>query len=700
MVDTLPSRPNLRVVSNGALMLAEQKAAEDKVAAEQAAQQPEIAGLAGYIRTQFEIFRNHRNNTAAGWSHRLMEALRAFNGQYADNKLNEIRQFGGSEVYARIVAMKCRGASSLLRDVYLAPDRPWGLDPSPDPAIPQHIQDAISQLVGVELNTLGQAGQNPDLTAIRDRTNQLMEAARQAAKKQASKQASIAEDKIDEILIEGNFYKSLSEFITDLPLFPFACIKGPVVRMVPSVTWTNGQATIVTKPKLFWSRVSPFDLWWTPGVSDIEDAAVIERTRLTRAELNDLLDLPGYNTAEVRAVLEEYGNGGLSDNWDQTDSERANLESRENPILNRSGLISCLEFHGNVQGKLLVEHGLSESKITDPLRDYMVQAWLIGSHVIKVQLSPSPRKRHPYFITSFEKVPGTPVGNGLPDILSDIADVANATLRALVNNLSISSGPQVVVNDDVLSSDEDGDELYPWKRWHVQLSKLIGQSSTSLKPIDFFQPQSNAQELLGVYQKFCDMADELSAIPKYLSGGGAGGGAGRTASGLAMLMGNAAKILQTVAGNIDRDVLSPALTQLFDMILLTDSSGLLSGEEAVRVMGVNVAVQRETQRSRQLEFLQTTANPVDLQIIGPRGRAAVLRSIANTIGLDGSEIVPSDDQLAAMQQQAAQAAAANGQPGHGGMGEQAAQAQGGQSPQGGNVTQDMGPRTNIAGGAG
>src|SRR5690606_18811381 len=119
-----------------------------------------------------------------------------------------------------------------------------------------------------------------------------------------------SEDKIEEILQTGRFYKALAEFLVDLPLFPFACIKGPVVRIVPRVTWVNGQPQVEQKPAMFWNRVSPFDLWWTPGASDIEDASVIERTRLTRAELNDLLDLPGYNHDAIRSVLDEYGRGG------------------------------------------------------------------------------------------------------------------------------------------------------------------------------------------------------------------------------------------------------------------------------------------------------------------------------------------------------------------------------------------------------
>jgi hypothetical protein len=498
-------------------------------------------------------------------------------------------------------------------------------------------------------------------TQIRDRVNQLLEAARSAEKKQARKRAKIAQDRIDEILESGGFYKALAEFLVDLPLFPFACIKGPVVKVLPTVVWEKGRPVPKNEPRLCWQRVSPFDLWWTPGVSDIEDAATIERTRITRADLNDLLDLPGYNQNAVRGALEAYGSGGYVETPDTNESERADFENRENPNTNTSGMITCLEFNGNVQGKLLLEYGMDPEIIKDPLRDYMVQAYLVGRYVIKVQFSPSPRKRHPYFVTSFEKVPGTPVGNGLPDILADIQEVANATLRSLVNNMSIASGPQVVVRDDMVSPGADGEELYPWKRWHVQGDMGLA-GSQGQKPVDFFQPEMNAQQLLGVYTKFGEIADELSAIPRHMSGANPGGGAGRTASGLAMLMGNASKILQTVAANIDRDVMYPALMSLYDMIMLTDTTGILDGDENIRVMGVNVALQRETQRQRQLEFLQITANPMDAQILGIPGRAKVLRSVSSEIGLDGEGIVPPDDELASSIQQAQQSGVMGGQP--------------------------------------
>jgi hypothetical protein len=775
----LPGAPALRVVGRDGT--AQQQQVMDAARA-QAYAPPENApphGLAGYVTDQYTLMRRHRDTVGRGWSDRLLAALRAFDGVYEPNIIEEVKRFGGSNVYARTIAMKCRGTSSLLRDVYLGTDRPWGIEPSSDPEVPpeiiqaigQHISDTVQQAVKAHFqaaqaqaaHTYGTAAAHatgmaqgqapafidqsipshvsgpsqgahagaippnaqappglgagmpppppppplPDPSAVRDVYDAMMEDARDQAKRKAVKQAQIAEDKLQEHLAQGGFYTALAEFLVDLPLFPYACIKGPTVRIKTQVKWSkdqapwSGQATgqasgqaqpqqgipspnsspgqltqasnnnqlsnsppakqaqvarpqVVDVPVMCWERVSPFDIYWTPGVSNIADANIVQRSRLTRAEINDLLDLPGFITDEVRAVLDEYGRGGLVDNWDQTDAERSILESREDPRFNQSGLIACLEFQGNAQGRYLLEIGMDSATIPDPMRDYFIDAWLIGRHIIKVQLAPSPRKRHQYYVTSFEKVPGNPCGNGLPDLLSDIASVMNATLRALVNNLSISSGPQAIINDDRLSDGEDGENMYPWKRWHVK-SDPFGNNTE--KAIEFFSPASNSQELLQVYMAFSGLADEHSAIPKFMTGNPPAGGLGRTASGLSMLMQNSSKILQTVASNIDRDVIDGVLSGLLDMVMMTDTDGLLTGEEKIRVLGVQVAQQRETQRARQLEFLQLTANPIDMQIVGVKGRAQVLRSVATEIGLPGENIVPSEQELEEKekQQQAMQA---------------------------------------------
>lgn len=605
--------------------------------------------LGAYVRQRWMAFRNHRNQGNNQINDRLLRSQRMFEGKYDPNKLAEIKKFGGSEVYSRLVAVKCRGASALLRDVYLGADRPWSIKPQPDPPVPPEIQAHIMQLVSIEVQTQQQTGAPMIQEQVHERYTTLMHAATQAARRNALNQADAASDKIDDILQIGGFYNALGEVLADIPLFPFAVLKGPVVRMVPKLTWVGNSPVMRNKAQMFWERVDPFNFYWTPGVVRIEDAEIIERKRMTRADLNDLIGLPGYNEQAIRAALQDY-NMGLRDWLDWPDTEAALNTARENPSLNQSHMIDAIEYHGNVQGHMLLTQGVDPRLIPDLDRDYAVQTWVVGRHTLKTQLNPSPRQRIPYYITSFEKVPGTVIGHGLPDILEDIQEAANATLRALVNNMAIASGPQVVVNTEMLAPTENADELYPWKRWFVNADPM---SNNTQKPVDFFQPNSNAQELLTVYQAFNAMSDDISAIPRYLTGEGVSGGAGRTSSGLSMLMGNAQKILQTVAANIDEDMIDPALSSLYDMIMMTDTSGMLSGGEQVEVNGVHVAMQKETERQKQLQFLQITANPMDAPIVGQLGRARVLRSVAKSMGLP-DDIVPDDDTIQAQVKQQTQ----------------------------------------------
>jgi hypothetical protein len=172
------------------------------------------------------------------------------------------------------------------------------------------------------------------------------------------------------------------------------------------------------------------------------------------------------------------------------------------------------------------------------------------------------------------------------------------------------------------------------------------------------------------------LADEVSAIPRYLTGSEKVGGAGRTASGLSMLMGNATRTMTSVAGAIDSNVIAPLLQKTYDLVLLTTGATTLRGDETIEPRGATNAEKRETDRMRMLEFLQYTNNPTDLEIIGPLGRAAMLREIAETFLHGGSVVPPEHEMLAKMRAAEAQAQQAMQQ-------QQAAQAAGGVAPGGG-----------------
>ena len=83
--------------------------------------------------------------------------------------------------------------------------------------------------------------------------------------------------------------------------------------------WVNGTPQRQQVPKMFWSRVSPFDLYWTPTAHNVHEAEFVERLRLTRADLLACKGLPGYNDAAISECLDRFHDRGFREWWDVVD---------------------------------------------------------------------------------------------------------------------------------------------------------------------------------------------------------------------------------------------------------------------------------------------------------------------------------------------------------------------------------------------
>lgn len=598
-----------------------------------------------YIRLRYQEWKNHKDYMR--YSTRLVDCLRAYKGEYATDKLAAIKTQGGSDVYARLTSVKCRAVTATLADIFTGSERPWQLDPSPSPAVPIELDGEIIKMVSAEAQQAKMMGQEMPAEEVAARVADVFEQAADAAKRNAKTAAQKATTEIDDMLHEGGFYKALQDFITDLPIFPMAIIKGPVFGSVKRASWTDkGKIEHKEQVILKWKRISPFDFMFDPGANNVDEGDVLERVRYRRTDLVKLKRTPGVDVDAIDQVLSDY-DLGHRDWLDESDTLQAYDEGREDPVTNRSNTIMGLEFHGWLRGEWLLDFGFTEKQVEDKNGEYAVTAWVVGEHLIKLILNPSEDARHPYWTSCFEPVPGSVPGVSLTEVVSDAQDVANACLRALVNNMSISSGPMAYVNEDRLSATTDADDMHPWKVWRFH-SDPNGNTD---QPITFFSPASNATELLQVYNAMQALADETSAIPRYMSGGNPTQGAAGTASGLSQLMGNANKVLQNIARNLDTEILDPMLKRMYALLLSTDVGVSLRGDENVRVRGATSAMSRDQERMRQLEMLQITANPIDSQIVGLDGRAALLRSVSSNIGMEHENVVPSEDEMKKKQEE-------------------------------------------------
>ena len=193
---------------------------EAKVQAEREPPEPsmEMEGLVSIIRREFNDARNARY--VNGISQRLIEAQRTYRGEYPPEKLREIKMFGGSEVYSRVTPTKCRGATSVLRDLYLSgSEPPWELSPTPVPTLPEDIIGSVVGLVQAEVQSVMAQGGSVTEDMVRERMEQLQQAAQMAAVKKAVEEAKDASRELNDVLIEGRFYQALKEFLIDLQRF-------------------------------------------------------------------------------------------------------------------------------------------------------------------------------------------------------------------------------------------------------------------------------------------------------------------------------------------------------------------------------------------------------------------------------------------------------------------------------------------------
>lgn len=649
---------------------------EQKAQAEQNNNSPLVQNLVSYIRQCWSDAKMAKENTV---EQRMLQSIRQRRGEYDPEKLAQLQQQGSSTIYMMLSSNKCRAASSWLRDVLLttADDKPWTIAPTPVPDIDPDTKNQILQNVYAMVQQMHAQGYDVPVEEVRQMIVNGKDQAMAQIKSIAMRSAERMEAKMQDQMVEGGWLEAFSQFIDDITTFPAAFIKGPVVRKRPQLKWVqapNGQYELDVKDDLVleWERVDPFNMYPAPDSSHINDGYLLERHRLHRADLNALIGVEGYSDSAIRAVLDSYGKGGLHD-WVHIDTAKADAEGKHlhGVKSNPSELIDALQFWGSVQGKLLLEWGYPKEQIDDPLKDYSIEAWLIGNWVIKAVINPDPLGRKPYYKASYEEIPGSFWGNSVTDLCRDVQDICNAAARALVNNMGIASGPQVVFNVDRLPEGEDLTNMYPWKVWQAT-SDPMGSTAA---PVAFFQPDSRAAELMGVYDKFAILADEYTGIPRYMTGDASVGGAGRTASGMSMLMGNAGKSIKQVIGNIDVSVIQPSISRLYFYNMRYSDDAELKGDVNIVARGANSLITKEQAAQRRNEFLNIALNsPVANQVIGMEGVATLLRESAKPLGMNTDELVPPieilkqrwAEQAKAQQAMAMQQAQANGQAQAGG----------------------------------
>jgi hypothetical protein len=601
---------------------------------------------------------------------KLLACLRARRGLYSPAEIAVIQSSGSGMniVWADLTETKCRAASAWIREIVLpVGEQPWGIDHTPIPDLPRTVQEGIvSKAIQQAQQTMQQIAEQGGAPMSRDEFkalavavgDKLRDEAERAVSKVAEQRAKRMERQIADRLVQGNYAEAMDAFVEDFVTYPAAVLKGPIYARHKTLAWGAGYTPLVANnPAQTWERVSPFDAYPAPSARSCQDGDFIERIRFRREELHDLKGLPDYKDDEIDAALRDYAGGHL-EGWLWTEAERQRLEQESMYLwLSPPGVIDALSYWGGVPGWKLKSWGVQGGKKVGELedtREYQCNVVICGRYILYAALNPDPLDKRPYRKACYDEIPGAFWGRSIPDLCSTSQKMCNGIACSLADNLSMASGPMVWVHADRFADGEDTQSIYPWRLWQLKSDPTQGVNPG----IGFFQANDNSANLMATYEKWEIRADDATGIPRYTYGNERAGGSADTATGLSMLMNNAAKGLRRAISNIDLNVIQGTIEQSFTNEMLYNPDTSIKGDCIVVPRGAAAILIKESAQQRRTQFLQlTTTNPIIAQILGSKYIANLVREVATAMELPVDDVVPSEeevDKTVAAQQQAAQ----------------------------------------------
>lgn len=635
------------------LALEERQKLEAEQQSENSTEEKQMSDLAAHIRTLWGKAKRAKSTIAD----LMIQDLRERNMEYSPEKLAQIRSIRSAEPFDPLVNRKCRTMEAWIREIYNQPGQiSFAVEPTPVPELPEEMekeitqrfyQEAITQLLLSGMQSGMAVSAEGMMETVQDMLPDFQARLKRLIFQKAKQAAEEMTKEVDDKFREGGWYKAIDECVYDIVTLRATILKGPIVRQEKSRRLSTNPSTgtfgisYETKITPQYERVSPFDFFplWDSG--GIDDGDIIERIYYRPDQLSDMIGLPGFREDEIKEILQKYENSGLDD-WQtdvDTDRDEQEKQKKDESASTMRTKIACLEWWGAVSGKKLAGFGLKdesgeEPQDLDPAKIYHAKAWLIDKHIIKAAPNTEPGGEKPYSVSALEKIPGSIWGRGLPAHLKWLSAKLCAIDRAVVNNVGVASGPQVMANKEMFPEGYDF-TLYPWKVWQSTGDLM----ASGQKPVDFFSPPLVVEKLIRAYEHYMKVADDTS-VPSYAHGDTQVGGAGNTLGGLSMLMRGGARMVYTAIRNIDEDLIARTATKQFYWNLAHNPRKAIIGDLKVVARGSSYLAVKEQESIRMMEFARNTNNPLDAQITGVEGRRYLLTTAAKALNIDPEEAFP------------------------------------------------------------
>lgn len=515
-----------------------------------------LEGIAHSLRQKFHEFANARRDKEDEWEN----AIKQYEGEWEPADLEKIERALGAGNYTsqpisvNITRSKTNIAIAKMKDIQFPTGGDFNFFLKPAPLTPvqkamlnQHEPDPQMQLAaaerGVDPGTLPAPSQmvQEQVTLNVDR---------------APKMERLLRNR----MINAEYGRKARLAIEDLCIKGTAVVKGPTIqekkyRRYESATASSGTEVQVLKEEFLTEpsveRVDPLYFFPDPSArlpEEVEDC--FELHPMSASELIELLKNPAFIKENIKKVLEEDPDGqGVPDIVARTSQEKSNAKRNRYWVR---------EYHGPLDKRVLLDAEMIDQEMfDDPAARFTGEVWYCNKDVIRMSLSHIEGEDGlPYGISVWEKDPNSVLGHGSPYLLKNAQRVVNQSYLMLLDNASLTAGPQIVLNREMIEPANKGDYgIEPMKVWFM--TEYGANVQEAMQFINIPAQMDGIAQIMDTAMQFADME---SSTPLLQQGEMPSGN--NTTTGMAMVM-SATNIIQKAASMSWDDYITKPLVQRF-----------------------------------------------------------------------------------------------------------------------------------------
>ena len=580
---------------------------------------------------------------------RWLDDLAQFHGKYSPEIQDSLQKDKKSSLYINQTRPKTNVMESRLSDMlFPTDDRNWGIQPTPVPDLTVEAENVAKAFADAQ-RAAAERPENEELAALvleADRQNVLIQAQIDVARKRSR----AMEEEIDDHLTECNYAIQSREVIRDGCKLGTGVMKGPVTDGKTRRSWKEAAKNVFTlnfeddEQPAFW-RVDPWNFFPDSDSTNMsENEAVFERHMFNPKQLRQLSRRSGFDKDAIRRILkfkpQATAPSYLADIRSITSSYNDMIRDRYH----------IWEYHGPITAEDLAtlsvalddpEKAIGIDEDADPLDEIQVVIWFCQGEVLKFGPHPLDSEDPLYSVFNLEKDEASIFGFGIPHIMRDGQTALSGAWRVLMDNMGLSSGPQIVINEDVIEPVDGVWVISPRKLWRRK-----GTALPDAKAFEVFNIPSNMEELLAVIETSKENIDEETALPM-LAQGEQGATVTKTAQGMSMLMNSVNVVFRRIVKNWDDDMTTANIRRMYDWLMQFSPKEHIKGDYKVDARGTSVLLVRETQSANMMVFLERFSGHQVLGRFLKKDGLPALRRLVQSMMIPQDEVIKSDTEISA-----------------------------------------------------